>query len=125
MNQANRMAGFGTLFPTLAALTGPAQEFLTWEPAYRAPSGLRIRGGLGRGLRALLQAFEQHRERARVQRALARLDDRLLRDIGLSRADVGPEPLPPFVGLGEMLPRDRDSGHPPVFGSVRHGLWHL
>ncbi len=113
MNQSNRIAGFGTLFPTLAALTAPAQEFVTWKPAYRAPSGLRIRGGFGRRLRALVQAFEQRRERARVQRALAHLDDRLLRDIGLSRADVGPQLSAPFTGLGEPL------------GSVRHGLWHL
>ena len=102
MNQANHVIGFGTLFPTLAALTAPGQEFLTREPAYGASSGLRIRAGLGRRLRQLLQAFEQHREHARVQRALARLDDRLLRDIGLSRAEVGPELPAPFAGLGEV-----------------------
>lgn len=122
MNQANHTASFGTLFPTLAALTAPAHEFVTREPAYRAPSGLRIRAGLGHRLRELLQAFEQHRERGRVQRALARLDDRLLRDIGLSRADVGPELPAPFAGLGESL---MGAGADPALGGARHGLWHL
>ena len=121
MNQANRIAGFGTLFPTLAALTAPAQEFVTREPAYRAPSGLRMRAGFGRWLQALLQAFEERRERIRVQRTLAALDDRLLRDIGLSRADVGPRLPAPFAGLGEALAID----HGPLGGETRLGLWHL
>ncbi len=125
MTQINPVAGFGTLFPTLAALTAPAQEFVTRAPTYRAPSELRIRAGLGRRLRALLQAFEQHRERARTQRTLARLDDRLLRDIGLSRADVGPELPAPFAGLGEPLVRDHGVARGPIVGEARLGLWHL
>ena len=56
MNQANRIGGFGTLFPTLAALTAPAQEFLTREPAYRraglADPGSAAAEGSVRDLRA-------------------------------------------------------------------------
>lgn len=125
MNQAHRIAGFGTLFPTLAALTAPAQEFVTWQPAYRVPSGLRIRAGLGRWLGALRQAFERRREPARTRRALARLDDHLLRDIGLSRADLGVELEPPFLGLREPLARHPGVGRGPTLGAARAGLWHL
>lgn len=125
MNQTNRIAGFGTLFPTLAALTAPAHEFLTREPAYGAPSGLRIRDGLGRRLSALLESFEHRRERARTQKALAHLDDRLLRDIGLSRADVGVELGSPFRGLGEPLVREHGAKGGPTLGQARLGLWHL
>ena len=35
-------------------------------------------------------------ERSRQRRALARLDDRMLRDIGISRADVAAECAKPF-----------------------------
>lgn len=35
-------------------------------------------------------------ERGRQRRALQRLDDRMLRDVGLSRADVGRETDKPF-----------------------------
>ena len=124
MSCSNRPAGFGARFPTLAGLTAPAQEVLTREPAFRS-SGLRIRASLERRLRTLLQAFEQRRERARIRRILAGLDDRLLRDIGLSRAAVGPELPAPFPGLGEPLAPARDAARGQSLGQARHGLWHL
>ena len=43
-----------------------------------------------------LDTFLEWRERARQRHALARLDDRMLRDIGLSRADVYREYRKPF-----------------------------
>lgn len=97
MTQANQMTGFGTLFSTLAALTAPAQEFVTFRPTSPSLPGLRVRGDLGQSLRSALAATRQRRERARQQRALRRLDDRLLRDIGLTRADVGEELQAPFL----------------------------
>lgn len=44
----------------------------------------------------LVQRWRQHRARRATHRALSVLDDRLLRDIGLTRADVdlGPGELP-------------------------------
>ena len=101
-----------------AALRAPAQEFLTRKSVDR-PSGL------GRRLRSLLEAFEQRRERARIRRGLAGLDDRLLRDIGLSRAAVGPELPAPFPGLGEPLAPDHDAAHGRSLSHPGHGLWHL
>jgi uncharacterized protein YjiS (DUF1127 family) len=109
MNFANRTTGFGGLRPAFATRTVSAPEFATRAPAGRAP----VRVGLNRWLSGLRQAFELRRERARTRRALAHLDDRLLRDLGLSRADVGIQLAQPFPGLGEALTRERA------------GFWHL
>ena len=97
MKHANHTASFGTLFSTLAALTSPAQEFVTSRPSYPALPGLRLRGDLWRHVSAALEATRRQRQLARERRALQQLDDRLLRDIGLSRADVGEELQAPFL----------------------------
>jgi uncharacterized protein YjiS (DUF1127 family) len=105
MNQVNQTASFGTLFSTLAALTAPAQEFVTFRPASPALPGLRVRDDLWGPVRSALKTLRERREGARRRRALQRLDDRLLRDIGLSRADVGEElqaPFPPGNGLWHL-----------------------
>ncbi|MCC2663854.1 MAG: hypothetical protein K0R41_4360 [Geminicoccaceae bacterium] len=97
MKYAHQTSGFGTMFSTLAALTSPAQEFVTSRPSYPALPGLRLRGDLWRQARAALEAARQRGRLARDRRALQHLDDRLLRDIGLSRADVGEELHSPFL----------------------------
>ena len=97
MNTANRAAGFGTLFSTLAALTSPRQEFVTARPAYGGVPGPRLRARGGAGFRALLAAFRRRQEQARIRQALERLDDHLLRDIGVTRAEVNAGLLPPFA----------------------------
>jgi uncharacterized protein YjiS (DUF1127 family) len=105
MNQVNQIAGFGTLFSTLTALTAPAQEFVTFRPTSPGLPGLRVRSDPGRLFRAALAAVRERRDRARGQRALQQLDDRLLRDIGLTRADVGERlqaPFPPDKGLWHL-----------------------
>jgi uncharacterized protein YjiS (DUF1127 family) len=96
MNQANQFAGFGTLFSTLAALTSPAQGFLTSRPSYPALPGLQVRGNARRHLTAALGTVRLWRQRSRDRRILRDLDDQLLRDIGLSRADVEAEARKPF-----------------------------
>ena len=56
----------------------------SWRfPAYRLPSIL--------GPTALLSRFLAWRERARSRHLLLQLDDRMLRDVGLSRSDVDRE----------------------------------
>ena len=97
MKYAHQTSGFGTMFSTLAALTSPAQEFVTSRPSYPALPGLRLRGDLWRQARAALEAARQRGRLARDRRALQHRDDRLLRDIGLSRADVGEELQSPFL----------------------------
>lgn len=47
-------------------------------------------------LASIADAFSAWQERASQRRTLARLDDRLLRDMGLSRADVEHEVSKPF-----------------------------
>jgi uncharacterized protein YjiS (DUF1127 family) len=96
MNQTNQLAGFRTLFSTLAALTSPAQGFLTSRPVYPALPGLRVRGDVRRYLGAAVGTVQLWRRRARDRRTLQSLDDQLLRDIGLSRADVEAEARKPF-----------------------------
>ena len=49
-----------------------------------------------RFLRALHHTTHHAMERSRQRRALARLDDTLLADIGLSRAEAGRETRKPF-----------------------------
>ncbi len=60
--------------------------------AARVAVGLRARAALA----AVAAAAYEWRERARMRRTLARLDDRLLRDMGLSRSDVEQEIAKPF-----------------------------
>ncbi len=117
MNYANHASGFGTLFSTLAALTSPAQEFVTSRPAYGGVPRLRLRDSAGRRIKATLGAMWQRYERARVKRALERLDDRLLRDIGVTRAEVDAGLLPPFA-RPEDAGRRGSAGTPPDAGET-------
>ena len=61
----------------------PAFRIVAWPPVAEAP----------RGLRATLKRW---RERARQRRALATLDERTLRDIGITRYDAIRESGKPF-----------------------------
>jgi uncharacterized protein YjiS (DUF1127 family) len=78
-------AGYGTLCSTTAALTSPVQGLLG-RAFYGdvAPLGLRVGGGLGR----VLDTLSLWQRRARQRRELAQLDDHMLRDIGITRADA-------------------------------------
>jgi uncharacterized protein YjiS (DUF1127 family) len=110
MNHANRVQSFGTLFSTLAALTSPAQEFVTSRPAYGGVPRLRLREPAGQRLKAALRTMWRRYERARVKHALERLDDRLLRDIGVTRAEVDAGLLPPFARPEEISAGRNASG---------------
>jgi uncharacterized protein YjiS (DUF1127 family) len=105
MSYANHASGFGTLFSTLAALTSPAQEFVTSRPTY--DSVPRLRNGGGGRIKAALAAAWRRYERARVKHALQQLDDHLLRDIGITRAQVEAGLLPPFERAEEPQLRAR------------------
>jgi uncharacterized protein YjiS (DUF1127 family) len=51
---------------------------------------------LARAARRVLEAVARSLERARQRRALARLSDEMLRDVGLTRDDVVREMVQPF-----------------------------
>jgi uncharacterized protein YjiS (DUF1127 family) len=60
----------------------------------RAEESLSLLGRLRRAATVpsrLIDWYQQHRQRARERRVLACLDDRMLKDIGLSRADAEQE----------------------------------
>lgn len=61
-------------------------------------SSIRIDTGAWRtgGLVSVLEAVLAWQDRARQRRQLAVMDNRLLRDIGLTRADVAAEMAKPF-----------------------------
>jgi uncharacterized protein YjiS (DUF1127 family) len=96
MSHTNQAASFGTLFSTLAALTSPPQGSLASRPSYPALPGLQVRGDVRHHLRAAVETIQLWRRRGRDRRILQNLDDQLLRDIGLSRAEVEAEARKPF-----------------------------
>ena len=58
----------------------------------RLSIGVRARSALA----GIADAFSAWKDRVSQRRTLARLDDRLLRDMGLTRADVDQEVSKPF-----------------------------
>ena len=84
-------ASFGTLFSTAAALTSPVQGMLG-RPLYGVPPLQRARARLAARSTPLLLWHE----RARQRRQLLELDDDMLRDIGITRADAVGEAGKPF-----------------------------
>jgi uncharacterized protein YjiS (DUF1127 family) len=79
----------------------PTASYPCWGSPAQASS--RYRGGTRRGLAgipeqmaALFRLVGLWRQRARDRTLLARLDDRMLRDIGLTRSDVEHEINRPF-----------------------------
>ena len=71
-----------------SALQGPAID--------ASPSALDVIGRLARLPLAILGTLLVWQERDRQRRHLAALDDRLLRDMGFSRADAARESALPF-----------------------------
>ena len=56
----------------------------------------RAQHGRSRGMSGILVALFRRWDRGRQRRRLRHLDDRLLRDVGLGRADVARETAKPF-----------------------------
>ena len=63
-----------------------------YSVAARLAVGVRARHAMV----SMVCAFYEWRERTRQRKMLARLDDRLLSDVGLSRSDVENEVAKPF-----------------------------
>ena len=67
---------------------------------------LRLRPGLAAGLLRAIELFLGWREVARQRRSLLELDERLLKDIGNTRADALREASRPFWDPGQERWRD-------------------
>ena len=96
MQLHQRGQDFGTLFSTAAAFTSPVHQRVTARALYDHVPALRLRSGPRQLVRTIVDAALAWHERARQRRALTQLNDRMLADIGLSRADVDGEVRKPF-----------------------------
>lgn len=77
------------------AVWRPHNPLVDPAPPMAVPAGGGRRPGRG-AFAAGLALLRLWHERARQRRALARLDDRLLRDIGITRAEANREINKPF-----------------------------
>jgi uncharacterized protein YjiS (DUF1127 family) len=88
--------GLGTLFVTMTALVSPAHHKIGLRPLYPASGGLDTRAWVRRAVNRLLRTLTTWHERSRQRQRLAELDDHLLRDIGITRAQAQAEFDKPF-----------------------------
>ncbi|MEZ5932549.1 MAG: DUF1127 domain-containing protein [Alphaproteobacteria bacterium] len=96
MSKTNAVQPFGSLFTTMTAMVSPAHELITQKPLYDAMPPLELRPwrrSLGGRFVAWINRWAT---RHAQQKRLAMLDDRLLRDVGLTRQDVIDEQNKPF-----------------------------
>ena len=73
----------------VSATVGRRRDGLTWSPSWHHGGLMRLGGA---AVRAVWSCIERSRQRG----ALAELDDRLLRDIGLTRDEARRECASPF-----------------------------
>jgi uncharacterized protein YjiS (DUF1127 family) len=83
--------GLGTLFSTLTALASPGHTALTGKPLYGNLPPLGVRSRAGGRLARIGRTLALWHERSRQRRHVVHLNDHLLRDIGLTRADIDAE----------------------------------
>ncbi len=96
MNQIDRAVGLGTLFSTLTAAASPVHTAVTAKPLYEGVPQLEIRPGLRHWLATVIATSELWLERARERRGLMRLNEHMLRDVGITRAQAEAEGQKPF-----------------------------
>jgi len=60
------------------------------------PSPLAVPSGLGRALRSMLSRLAEWRERHEQRKTLAAMNERMLKDVGISRSDAIRESSKPF-----------------------------
>jgi uncharacterized protein YjiS (DUF1127 family) len=95
MEQIGRRRGSVAPFSSVAMLAAPLHGALTARPL-REPWLASARRALDAALQHAVDAIWTWRERMRTRRQLAMLDDRLLRDIGITRLQARSEAEKPF-----------------------------
>ena len=83
------------MFSTVAALTSPVQGMVN-RPVYGGVPQLAVRPRGRPWIRRAVDAVLTWHQRARERRELMQLSDRMLRDIGISRAEAYGEAEKPF-----------------------------
>ena len=78
----------------MSHVRAPSREAVAWT--VNAAARWNTRRALRRSLINLPQVVYEWQRRASERHHLRQLDDRMLKDIGLSRADVGGEVAKPF-----------------------------
>lgn len=96
MRHGDPNVGLGTLFSTLTAMASPGHTALTGKPLYENLPALGLRPHAVGPLRRIARTMVLWHERSRQRRRLLDLDDHLLRDLGLTRAEVEDEWQKPF-----------------------------
>lgn len=91
-----RHEGLGTAFSTLAALASPLHDQIVHRPLYPAVPRLEIRSWVWWTLKRAARTLGTWRQRQHQRCRLAELDDHLLRDIGITRAQARAEFDKPF-----------------------------
>ena len=92
MTRTDGNSGFGTLFSTAAALTAPVQDM----PSRPFNGGVPVRPEGRPWIKRAVDTVLTWHERARERRQLMQLIDRMLSDIGISRAEASGEAEKPF-----------------------------
>lgn len=95
MSDRNRTGDFGTFFSTCASLIAPGHQ-QTGYPRYERQIEWPVRAHCEGLLRRFAKTVQLWLERSKGRGELIALDDRLLKDIGLSRAQAQAEWLKPF-----------------------------
>lgn len=96
MSTHNGPQGFGPLFSAVTAMVSPAHRLITRQPLYEAIAPLECRSGPVVILQRIAGQIRMWTRRAGERQALMRLDDRMLRDIGIERDQALAEWRKPF-----------------------------
>lgn len=96
MRKTNASSPFGSLFTTVTAAVSPAHEMITRQPLYDAIPPLQLRPSAQSLISKVFDQVALWQMRRTQRRSLALLNDRLLRDVGLSQHDVAKEVAKPF-----------------------------
>ena len=84
------------MFSAVTAMVSPAHRMITRQPLYEVVAPLEIRPGVANLARWIADRIRLWSRRADQRQALIRLDDRMLRDIGIARDQALAEWRKPF-----------------------------
>lgn len=96
MSNHNHNTGFGPVFSAVTAMMSPAHQTITRHTLYERVEPLEIHPGFKAITQYALKQIRLWHQRATGRDALVKLDDHMLQDIGVKRADALTEWAKPF-----------------------------